>query len=64
GLTDVLQFRLQPFGIPPQLLRMLPYFFTLFSMVSISLFTLSKRMKKFIKAPEALGIPYIRGEKK
>ncbi|MFX1573587.1 MAG: ABC transporter permease, partial [Promethearchaeota archaeon] len=25
GLTDVLQFRLQPFGIPPQLLRMLPY---------------------------------------
>ncbi|MCD6515363.1 MAG: ABC transporter permease [Candidatus Odinarchaeota archaeon] len=60
GLIDVLQFRLQPYGIPPNILAMLPYLFTIIAL----LIGTTERMKKRIGAPAALCIPYTRGERK
>ena len=59
GLIDILQYRLQDFGIAPSILSMMPYIFT----IAVLLLTTTRRMKKRLKAPAALGIPYIRGEK-
>ena len=60
GLIDVLQFRLQPYGIAPNILAMLPYLFTIIAL----LIGTTERMKKRIGAPAALCIPYTRGERK
>ncbi|MHA2392610.1 MAG: ABC transporter permease [Promethearchaeota archaeon] len=59
GLIDILQYRLQPYGVAPSILAMFPYIFTIIAL----LIGTSKRMKKRKKAPAALGVPYIRGEK-
>lgn len=59
GLIDILQYRLQPYGIAPSLLAMLPYIFV----ILVLLFSTTERIKRQIKAPAALGLPYIRGEK-
>lgn len=59
GLIDILQYRLQPYGIAPSILAMFPYIFTIVAL----LIGTSKRMKKRKKTPAALGVPYIRGEK-
>ncbi len=60
GGINALQFRLQAAGttIPASFLNMLPYVSTILVLVLIT--ALSKRLR----APKALGIPYIRGEKK
>jgi simple sugar transport system permease protein len=60
GGINALQFRLQAAGtnIPAPFLNMLPYISTILVLVLIT--ALSKRLR----APKALGIPYIRGEKK
>jgi simple sugar transport system permease protein len=60
GGINALQFRLQAAGttIPAPFLNMLPYISTIVVLVLIT--ALSKRLR----APKALGIPYIRGEKK
>jgi simple sugar transport system permease protein len=57
GGIEVLQYRLQPFGISPSLLAALPYL----SAIVALLFGASKRMKKRIGAPSALGKPFKRG---
>ncbi len=59
GLIDILQYRLQPYGIAPSILAMFPYIFT----IAALLIGTSKRMKKRKRTPAALGVPYIRGEK-
>ena len=59
GFVDIMQYRLQPFGIAPSILAMFPYIFT----IAALLFGTSRRMRKRKKSPAALGIPYIRGEK-
>jgi len=56
GLIDILQYRLQPYGIAPNILAMFPYIFTITALIIAT----SKQRKK---TPTALGIPYIRGEK-
>lgn len=60
GGISALQFRLQAAGIaiPSTLLRMLPYLFTLITLIFIS----SPRYLKRTGAPAALGKNYIRGE--
>lgn len=59
GGLRALEFRLQPVGIPPNIIAMLPYLFT------IIVLTIGTRgsVRRMIGAPSALGIPYIRGEK-
>ena len=59
GGIDILQFRLQQYNIPPNLLGMLPYVFTILAL----LVGTTERIKKRIGAPAALGIPYTRGER-
>jgi hypothetical protein len=59
GGISVLQYTLQPLGISPNILNMLPYITTL-----IVLFIgVSENMKSRIGAPAALGFPYNKGEK-
>ncbi len=58
GGVEVLQFRLQPFGIPPSFLGMLPYLATIVVLLIGSKETLKKKMG----APAALGLPYSREE--
>ncbi|MFQ6126144.1 MAG: ABC transporter permease [Candidatus Heimdallarchaeota archaeon] len=58
GGVEVLQFRLQPFGIPPSFLGMLPYLATIIVLLIGSKETLKKKMG----APTALGFPYSREE--
>jgi simple sugar transport system permease protein len=63
GGVTAIQFRLQAAGttIPAAFLNMLPYIFTILVLVLITWWeTLSKR----VGAPAALGIPFVRGEKK
>lgn len=55
GGIFVLQYLLQPLGISPNLLAMLPYMTTLFVLLFISL-----RKKKHLNAPAMLGEPYMR----
>jgi ABC-type uncharacterized transport system permease subunit len=61
GGISVLQFGLQvtQTPIPPNIMKMFPYLFT----VLVMLFTSSEKMKKRFGAPTALGIPYSREEK-
>jgi simple sugar transport system permease protein len=60
GGINALQFRLQAAGttIPATFLNMLPYISTILVLVLIT--ALSKRLR----APSALGIPYIREERR
>ncbi len=60
GGIEAFQYRLQPFGISPNLLSMLPYLFTIFTLVIIG----TKELQKRLGAPAALGIPYSREEEK
>ncbi len=58
GGIEVLQYRLQPFGISPSLLASLPYIATIVAL----LFGANERVRKRIGAPSALGRPYTRGD--
>jgi simple sugar transport system permease protein len=60
GGIEAFQYRLQPYGISPNLLSMLPYLFTIFTLVVIG----AKELQKRLGAPAALGIPYSREEEK
>lgn len=59
GGIYVLQYLLQPLGIPPSLLLMLPYLSTLLVLI----LTASKSKIKHIGPPAALGEPFIKEEK-
>lgn len=59
GLLFVLQFALQPYGIPSSLLEMLPYLATLLVLVADGL----RRDHRHLGAPGALGEPYRREER-
>jgi general nucleoside transport system permease protein len=58
GACFTLAFRLQT-TFPPELLTMLPYVFTVLALV----FTALRRGRRAFGAPEALGRPYLRGER-
>jgi general nucleoside transport system permease protein len=58
GACFTLAFRLQTV-FPPELLTMLPYVFTVLALV----FTAWRRGRRAFGAPEALGRPYLRGER-
>jgi general nucleoside transport system permease protein len=58
GACFTLAFRLQTV-FPPELLTMLPYLFTVVALV----FTAWRRGRRAFGAPEALGRPYLRGER-
>lgn len=58
GCIFVLQYLLQPLGIPPNILGLLPYAATLFVLFAIGLRDSSK-----LAAPAMLGEPYKRGER-
>ena len=58
GGIFVLQFVLQPLGISPNLLAMLPYLTTLLVLL---VYGLSKDGQRSMSAPATLGEPYIRG---
>jgi simple sugar transport system permease protein len=60
GGIFVLQYMLQPLGISPNLLAMLPYISTL---VVLFLYGLSKAGQRRMNAPATLGEPYVRGER-
>jgi len=60
GGIFVLQFMLQPLGISPNLLAMLPYLSTL---VVLLIYGLSKSGQRRMNAPATLGEPYVRGER-
>jgi len=59
GGIFVLQYLLQPLGIPPNLLGMMPYLATLVVLLVGGL----NRDRRHQDAPAALGEPYTRGEK-
>lgn len=59
GGVRVLQFRLQPLGISPPLLNMLPYILT----ILVLLISAGETMRKRIGAPAALMLPYSREER-
>ncbi|NMC68184.1 MAG: ABC transporter permease [Spirochaetales bacterium] len=59
GGIYVLQYLLQPLGIPPSLLLMLPYLCTLLVLI----LTASKSKIKHIGPPASLGEPFIKEEK-
>ncbi|MBC7320022.1 ABC transporter permease [bacterium] len=56
GGIRVLQYKLQPFGISPNLLNMLPFIFTILVLMLAS----KEISRKRISAPSSLGIPYFR----
>jgi simple sugar transport system permease protein len=58
GGVRVLQFRLQPLGISPNLLNMLPFILT----ILVLLLSAGETMRKRIGAPAALMQPYAREE--
>ncbi len=58
GGIFVLQYLIQPFGISPNLLAMLPYLATLVVLVAIGM-----RDSNKLNAPAMLGEPYKRGER-
>jgi simple sugar transport system permease protein len=58
GGVRVLQFRLQPLGISPNLLNMLPFILT----IMVLLLSAGETMRKRIGAPAALMQPYAREE--
>lgn len=59
GGLRALEFRLQPLGIPPNIVATLPYLFT------IIVLTIGTRgiVRRIVEAPSSLGVPYVRGEK-
>ncbi len=59
GGVKVLQYRLQPLGISPNLLNMLPFIFTIIVLLAGTREVIRER----IGAPSALGVPYAREEK-
>jgi simple sugar transport system permease protein len=61
GGLDSLQFKIQAAGthIPAPLLLMMPYVFTLLVLVISS----GERARRRMSAPEALGLPYVPGER-
>lgn len=59
GGVRVLQYRLQPYGISPPLLNMLPYIVT----ILVLLLSAGETMRKRIGAPAALMQPYSREER-
>ncbi|MFQ6000340.1 MAG: ABC transporter permease [Anaerolineae bacterium] len=59
GAVKVLQYRLQPLGVSPNLLNMLPFIFTIIVLLAGT----GEVIRKRIGAPSALGIPYAREEK-
>ncbi len=59
GGVKVLQYRLQPFGISPNLLNTLPFILTILVLMAAS----GEVMRRRIGAPSALGLPYSREEK-
>lgn len=59
GGVKVLQYRLQPLGLSPNLLNMLPFIFTIIVLLAGT----SEVIRKRIGAPSALGVPYAREEK-
>ncbi len=63
GGINAIQFRMQAAGttIPAAFLGMLPYAFTIFVLVLI---TWLESVRKRVGAPAALGLPYVRGERK
>lgn len=60
GGIFVLQYMLQPLGISPNILSMLPYLSTLLVLFA---YGLSKSGKRRMNAPATLGEPYVRGER-
>ena len=60
GGIFVLQYMLQPLGISPNLLAMLPYLSTL---LVLFFYGLSASGKRRMNAPATLGEPYVRGER-
>ena len=58
GGIFVLQFMLQPLGVSPNLLAMLPYISTLLVLL---IYGLSKSGQRRMSAPTTLGEPYVRG---
>ena len=63
GGINAIQFRMQAAGttIPAAFLGMLPYTFTIIVLVLI---TWLESIRKRVGAPAALGLPYVRGERK
>lgn len=63
GGINALQFRMQAAGttIPASFLNMTPYFFTILVLVMITWWEV---VRKRVGAPAALGIPYVREEKR
>ena len=59
GGVRVLQYRLQPLGISPNLLSMLPFIFTIVVLWASA----GEAMRKHIGSPAALMKPYAREEK-
>lgn len=64
GAVDAIQFRIQAsgakllgFALPASILLMMPYIFTILVLIIASL------ERKQTAAPEALGVPYVRGER-
>jgi len=60
GSIEALQYWLQQWGIDPSLLGALPYAVTILVLVIVGS---SKRLRRTMAAPAALGKPYIREEK-
>ena len=58
GGIFVLQYLLQPLGIPPNFLGMLPYLFTL-----LLLFARALRDQRKLSPPAMLAEPYRRGQR-
>jgi len=59
GGIDVLQYILQPLGIPVPILKMSPYIATLI----VLLITARESLRKHLGAPASLGEPFVKGEK-
>jgi simple sugar transport system permease protein len=59
GGVRVLQYRLQPLGISPNVLNMLPFVFT----ILVLLVSAGEATRKRIGAPAALMQPYVREER-
>jgi ABC-type uncharacterized transport system permease subunit len=59
GGVRVLQYRLQPLGISPNLLNMLPFIFT----ILVLLVSAGEAMRRRVGAPAALMQPYMREER-
>jgi len=60
GGIFVMQYMLQPLGISPNILSMLPYLSTL---LVLFIYGLSASGKRRMNAPATLGEPYVRGER-